>query len=186
VEKTCLDLRRKHGINEATFYNWKSKYGVLDVSEAKRLRALEGENAKLKRRLADAVLDNAALTDRLTKNGDARCQASKREAVGHLKGSHEMSERRARRVIGCQRMTVRYRSRRPDDARLCERLVALARERRQIGVVLQENILMNRSVRENIALADPGMSLDRVAAKSPAPTSSSSACPRATTPWSCL
>ena len=61
------DLCRKHGISEATFYNWKSKYGGLDVSEARRLRALEGENAKLKRLLADAMLDNAALKDLLTK-----------------------------------------------------------------------------------------------------------------------
>jgi putative transposase len=61
------DLCRKHGISEATFYNWKSRYGGLEVSEAKRLRALEGENAKLKRLLADAMLDNAALKDLLTK-----------------------------------------------------------------------------------------------------------------------
>jgi putative transposase len=59
--------------------------------------------------------------------------AVKREAVAHLKAAHEMSERRACQVIGCQRMTVRYRSRRPDDPRLRERLVALARERRRFG-----------------------------------------------------
>jgi putative transposase len=59
--------------------------------------------------------------------------AVKREAVAHLKEAHEMSERRACQVIGCQRMTVRYRSRRPDDPRLRERLVALARERRRFG-----------------------------------------------------
>ena len=61
------DLCRKHGISDATFYNWKSKYGGLDVSEARRLRALEGENAKLKKLLAEAHLDNAALKDLLTK-----------------------------------------------------------------------------------------------------------------------
>jgi putative transposase len=61
------ELARKHGISEATFYNWKSKYGGLDVSEAKRLRALEDENAKLKRLLADAMLDNAGLKDLLSK-----------------------------------------------------------------------------------------------------------------------
>jgi len=61
------DLCRKHGISEATFYNWKSRYGGLDVSEAKRLRALESENAKLKKLLAEAHLDNAALKDLLTK-----------------------------------------------------------------------------------------------------------------------
>ena len=55
------------GISEATFYNWKSKYGGMDVSEAKRLKALESENAKLKRLLADAMLDNAALKDLLSK-----------------------------------------------------------------------------------------------------------------------
>jgi putative transposase len=61
------DLCRKHGISEATFYNWKSKFGGMDVSEAKRLKALEGENAKLKKLLADAMLDNAALKDLLSK-----------------------------------------------------------------------------------------------------------------------
>jgi putative transposase len=59
--------------------------------------------------------------------------AARREAVAHLKGVHEMSERRACRVIGCQRMTVRYRSRRPNDRRLRGRLVALAHERRRFG-----------------------------------------------------
>ena len=59
--------------------------------------------------------------------------AVKREAVAHLVAAHEMSERRACRVIGAERMTVRYRSRRPDDPKLRERLVALARERRRFG-----------------------------------------------------
>jgi putative transposase len=61
------DLCRRHGISEATFYNWKSKYGGLDVSEARRLRGLESENARLKKLLAEAHLDNAALKDLLTK-----------------------------------------------------------------------------------------------------------------------
>jgi putative transposase len=61
------DLCRKHGISEATFYNWKSKFGGMDVSEARRLKALEGENARLKKLLADAMLDNAALKDLLSK-----------------------------------------------------------------------------------------------------------------------
>lgn len=62
-----VDLCRKHGISEATFYNWKSKYGGMEVSEAKRLKVLETENAKLKKLLADAMLDNAALKDLLLK-----------------------------------------------------------------------------------------------------------------------
>lgn len=61
------DLCRKHAISEQTFYNWKAKYGGLEVSEARRLKGLESENAKLKKLLADAMLDNAALKDVLAK-----------------------------------------------------------------------------------------------------------------------
>jgi len=63
----AADLARKHGISEATMYNWKAKYGGLDVSEAKRLKTLEDENRKLKKLLAEAVLDNAALKELLSK-----------------------------------------------------------------------------------------------------------------------
>ena len=61
------DVCRKHGISSATFYKWKAKFGGLEVSDAKRLKALEDENAKLKRMLADSMLDNAALKDLLGK-----------------------------------------------------------------------------------------------------------------------
>jgi len=61
------ELCRKHGISSPTFYKWKAKYGGLDVSEARKLRALEDENAKLKRMLAEAMLDNVALKDLLGK-----------------------------------------------------------------------------------------------------------------------
>jgi putative transposase len=63
----AADLARKHGISEGTFYNWKAKFGGMDVSDAKRLRALEDENGKLKKLLADSMLDNAALKDLLSK-----------------------------------------------------------------------------------------------------------------------
>jgi putative transposase len=59
------ELCRRHGISEATYYNWKAKYGGMTVSEARRLRELEAENAKLKRLLAEAELDKAALKDLL-------------------------------------------------------------------------------------------------------------------------
>lgn len=64
-----VDLCRKHGISDATFYAWKAKYGGLEVSEARRLKSLEDENRRLKKLLAEAVLDNAALKDLLGKNG---------------------------------------------------------------------------------------------------------------------
>jgi putative transposase len=62
------DVCRKHGISDATFYKWKAKYGGLEISEARRLKALEDENARLKRLLADAMLDNAALKEIAGKN----------------------------------------------------------------------------------------------------------------------
>ena len=62
------DMCRKHGISSATFYKWKAKYGGLEVSDAKRLKALKDENAKLKKLLAEAMLDNAMLKDIASKN----------------------------------------------------------------------------------------------------------------------
>ena len=61
------DLARKHGISEATLYNWKAKYGGMDVSDAKRLKALEDENARLKKLLADQMLEASALRELLSK-----------------------------------------------------------------------------------------------------------------------
>jgi putative transposase len=61
------DVCRRHGISSATFYKYKAKFGGLDVSEARRLRALEDENAKLKKLLAEAMLDNAVLKDLTSK-----------------------------------------------------------------------------------------------------------------------
>jgi putative transposase len=61
------ELARKHGISEATLYNWKAKYGGMDVSDAKRLRMVEDENRKLKKLLAESMLDNAALKELLAK-----------------------------------------------------------------------------------------------------------------------
>lgn len=57
------EVCRKHGISDAAYYNWKSKFGGMTVSEAQRLKALEAENAKLKKLLAESLLDNAALKD---------------------------------------------------------------------------------------------------------------------------
>ena len=63
----AAELCRKHGISEATFYNWKAKYGGMDVSDARKLKALEDENAKLKKLLAEQMLDAAALRELLAK-----------------------------------------------------------------------------------------------------------------------
>jgi len=60
---TTADVCRKHGISSATFYKWKAKFGGLDVSDARRLKALEDENARLKKIVADLTLDNVMLKD---------------------------------------------------------------------------------------------------------------------------
>lgn len=62
------DLCRKHGISDATFYKWRSKYGGMDVSDARKLKALEDENARLKRLLAESVMDVSTLKEMLSKN----------------------------------------------------------------------------------------------------------------------
>lgn len=65
---TAADLCRKHGISDATFYNWRSKYGGMEVADAKRLKSLEAENAKLKKLLAEQMMDVATLKEMLGKN----------------------------------------------------------------------------------------------------------------------
>ena len=62
------ELCREHGISDATFYKWRSKYGGMEVPDAKRLKALEAENAKLKKMLAEQMLDMATLKEMLAKN----------------------------------------------------------------------------------------------------------------------
>ncbi|WP_106407708.1 IS3 family transposase [Sinorhizobium alkalisoli] len=125
------DLCRKHGISEATFYNWKAKYGGMEVSEAKRLKALEDENARLKKLLAEQMLDAAALRELLGKKMVG--PAAKREAVTHLKAVMGLSERRACQIISADRKTIRYRSSRPPEVELRAKLRDLANERRRFG-----------------------------------------------------
>ena len=69
--QTCAsasDLCRKHGIIDATFYTWRSKYGGMEVSDARKLKGLEDENARLKKRLAESILDVSTLNEMLAKN----------------------------------------------------------------------------------------------------------------------
>jgi putative transposase len=106
--------------SSATFYKWKAKFGGLDVSDARRLKALEDENAKLKKLLAEQMLDNAMLRGR----GFAKVvtPAARRDAAAHLVHSvHQVSQRRACSVLGVDRSSVRYRGVRPDDADLAPR-----------------------------------------------------------------
>jgi putative transposase len=128
---TTADVCRKHGVSSATFYKWKSKYGGLEVSDARRLKILEDENRKLKNLLAEAMLDNAMLKDLNAKK--MVTPAVKRQAVVHLCQAYEVSQRRACQVISTDRASMRYRSARPDDAALRARLCELAAVRRRFA-----------------------------------------------------
>ncbi|SCB56124.1 HTH-like domain-containing protein [Bradyrhizobium shewense] len=103
----------------------------MDVSEAKRLEALEEENAKLKKLLAEQMLDAAALRELLSKSMVG--PAAKRAAVAHLQAVMSLSKRRACSIVGADRKMIRYHSSRPADAALRGRLRDLANERRRFG-----------------------------------------------------
>ena len=117
------DVCRKHGISSATFYKWKAKYGGLEVSDAKRLKALKDENAKLKKLLAEAMLERHAQGCRRKK---MVTPAARREAVAHLRTLFEVRERRACKVLEADRTSVRYRGQRAHDAIVRARLRELA------------------------------------------------------------
>lgn len=98
------ELCRKRGANSPTFYKWKAKDCMLNMLKARRLRSLEDENAKLKRMLADAMLDNVAQEDLFGKKGDA---VARREPAAYLRTTHAMSERRLCTVSKIDRASVR-------------------------------------------------------------------------------
>ncbi|WP_091686925.1 IS3 family transposase [Methylocapsa palsarum] len=125
------EICRKHGISDATFYTWRSKYGGLEVSEAKRLKSLEEENRKLKKLLAESMLDVATLREALGKK--LLTPGARRKVVSWAIEEKGYSQRHACDLVGIAPKTYRYASSRPDDAALRERLKTLANERRRFG-----------------------------------------------------
>jgi putative transposase len=104
------ELCRKHGMSDASFYNWRAKYGGMTVSEAKRLKHLEEENRKLKKLLAETMLEKTALED-LVK---ISCKpAERRRLAGYLMTRHGPSQRTVCRLLKLHRTTARYQSSRP-------------------------------------------------------------------------
>ncbi|OWJ85439.1 IS3 family transposase [Haematobacter massiliensis] len=124
------ELCRKHGLSPATFYKLKAKYGGMDLSDAKRLKQLEDENAKLKRLLADAMLDNVVLKDLPGKALTTPMQ--RRDAVLQAMKDHPISQRRACVLIGVDPKTVR-RERPPDNPEIREEMHKIAEKRRRFG-----------------------------------------------------
>jgi len=141
---TTAEVCRRHGISEQTFYRWKAKYGGMGPSEAQRLKGLEDENRRLKKLLAESMLDNAAL---------------------RLMREHGFSQRRACRLIEVDPKTVR-RTAAPDAPEVRERLRQLAGERRRfgyrrLGILLErEGVSMNHK-RLYRLYRDEGLSVRR-------------------------
>ncbi|MCB1356445.1 MAG: IS3 family transposase [Maritimibacter sp.] len=140
------EVCRKHGLSQGTFYKFKSKYGGMEVSDAAKLKALEDENAKLKRLLADAMLDNVVLKDLLGKK--LTTPTERRAAVLRAMRDHDISQRRACRLVGVDPKTVR-RERPPDNPEIRKEMKAVAAKRRRfgyrrIGVMLErKGMIMN-------------------------------------------
>jgi putative transposase len=93
------DLARKHGVSETTIYNWETNFGGMDVSESRRLKQLDDENGKLKKLLAEQMLDVAAMRELLSKNGRA-CRAARRQRApsgsDEPAGTSSLQQRRTR------------------------------------------------------------------------------------------
>jgi len=137
-----VDVCRKHGISDATFYKYKAKYGGMDVSDARKLKALEDENAKLMKLLAEAMLDNAILKDVAAKK--MVTPDVKRNAVAHVCAQHGVSQRRAA-VLSVDRSSMRYRSLRPDDAAIREAMTKVASEPSSLRLSIGRQVIAKQS-----------------------------------------
>ncbi|WP_138924922.1 IS3 family transposase [Sulfitobacter sp. BSw21498] len=124
------EVCRRHGLSPASFYKFKAKYGGMNVSDTHRLRSLEDENAKLKRLLADTMLDNVVLKDLPGK--ELTTPNVRRAAARKAMRDHDISQRRACRLVGVDPKTVR-RDQSPDTPEVREEMTAIASKRRRFG-----------------------------------------------------
>ncbi|MBI5316136.1 MAG: IS3 family transposase [Nitrospirae bacterium] len=125
------ELCRKHGISDATFYKWRTKYAGLEVSDVKKLRQLEDENRRLKQMVAEQALDIQALKA-ITGKKLVRPKA-KRAAAQEVVARFGLSQRRVCQLVDVDRNTLRYQSRRSDDQKLRARVREMAEAKRRYG-----------------------------------------------------
>jgi putative transposase len=124
------ELCRKMGISEATFYNWKKKYGGLGVIELRELRMLKDENARLKKMVADLSLDKEMLQDVIKK---ALKPSQKKELDSHLSVQYKVSKRRSCRVLMIHHSVYYYQAHRREDVALRGRIREIAGTRVRYG-----------------------------------------------------
>ncbi|PHQ73743.1 IS3 family transposase [Marinobacter salarius] len=142
------ELCRKYNISDATFYTWRKKFGGMEVSEARRLKTVEDENARLKKLLAESLLDNEALKAAL--NRKLLTVENKREAVRAMQEQTPISQRRACFLVGLSRASFHYRSTvAAGDSALSERISELAHERRRFGYRRVHQLLRREGIDVN-------------------------------------
>lgn len=124
------ELCRRHGVSDAMFYKWRSKCGGMEVSDARKLKALEAENAELRKRLAEQVMDVSTLKEMLAKK---MRPGSRRNAGSWAMNKKKYTQRRACALAGIDPRVCRRTSRGPADTDLRDRLKALSSERRRFG-----------------------------------------------------
>ena len=146
-ERTA-DVCQRHGISQPTFYKWKAKFGGMDVSDARKLRSLEAENTRLKKLLAEQMLDNAQAEERELKK--VVTPDAKRGAVSYLQAAYGVSERRASAAMAVDRSTVRHQSKRPDDKELRDQVKQIASERRRFGYRRIHVLLEREGIQVNL------------------------------------
>ena len=150
------ELCRKHGISDATFYNWKSKYGGMSASDLKRLREMEEEMSKLKRMYADLAMENRALKDLIEKKLGP---PEKRGAISYLLTVHAFSIRRGCQSVGISRAAY-YRNlclQRPEDQAVIDALNTLVEKRPRWGF-----LEMLQGAEKNEASVEPQACLPRL------------------------
>jgi putative transposase len=129
VEEVC----RRLGVSDATYYLWRKRYGCMATDQLKRLKALERENARIEKEIADLSLDNTILKEVL-RVGKTSSIASRRRAVRRVQDELGVSERRACAALSQSRCTQRYDSRRQEaDAPLIEAMKRLSKQHPQFG-----------------------------------------------------
>src|SRR5215213_7310758 len=106
------DVCRKHGISDATFYKWRSRFGGMEISDARKLKALEEENRKLKKLLAETMLDPSTLKEMLAKK--LLTPSLRKRAVTWAVKEKSYSQRRACRLVSLHPKTYRHKSKRPN------------------------------------------------------------------------
>ncbi|MEM6676469.1 MAG: transposase [Pseudomonadota bacterium] len=142
------ELCRRHGISSVTFYAWRKKFGGMEASNARKFHDLEGENARLKRIVADQMLDMSAMKELPAKK--LVTPMAKRRAVGFLVTELGLSERRSCRIGGPSRSVRQYRPVARNDGPVLERMPALTSENRRYGylrlhaMLRREGLVRNR------------------------------------------